>query len=61
MATCFAVVYRNRLQLKYRCRHFLTEGEATGFAADKRSDGCEVAIDSKQPLDAWVDGEFVCL
>ncbi|MEM5461365.1 hypothetical protein VSR69_42340 [Paraburkholderia phytofirmans] len=61
MATCFAVIYRNRLQLKYRCRHFLTEGEANGFADDQRSCGYEVAIDPNQPLSGWVDGEHVCL
>jgi hypothetical protein len=61
MATCFAVIYRNRIQLKYRCRHFMAEAEADGFAADKRASGYEGAIDNKQPLSDWVDGDHIGL
>lgn len=61
MAICFAVIYRNGMQLKYRCRHFLTVGEAQAFAAEKRSAGYEAVIDPNQPLSGWVDGEQVCL
>jgi hypothetical protein len=61
MATCFAVIYRNSMQSKYRCRHFLAENEAIDFADDKRRGEYEVAIDPNQPLSGWVDGEHVCL
>jgi len=40
------VIYRNGMQLTYRCRHFLAEGEAKAFAAEKPG----LPVDRKTPL-----------
>lgn len=58
---CFAVIYRRRDQVKYRCRHFRAAEQAERFAGGKRSEGCEVAVDPNQPLSGWTEGEFICL